>query len=153
MHDRKNHKGPHSTTHTHEITDNAGDSVLIVVLKRMEEIENENKTLKEQMREQQERVEKIRGAPKLLPKRDVGRFVEQPYSEEAAPHAILKTFNMAPYLRSNDGTTDPKDHVTYYVTVVKGNDLTKEQVSSILMKIFGKTLTRGDDNNKVGNPN
>lgn len=47
------------------------------------------------------------------------------------------------YLRIYDEMTDPEDHVTYYVTVVKGNDLTKEQVSSILVKKFGKTLTWG----------
>ncbi|XP_075087774.1 uncharacterized protein LOC142169768 [Nicotiana tabacum] len=39
--------------------------------------------------------------------------------------------------------TDRKDHVTHYVTAVKGNDLAKEQVSSILLKTFGETLTRG----------
>ncbi|XP_070047279.1 uncharacterized protein [Nicotiana tomentosiformis] len=50
---------------------------------------------------------------------------------------------MPPYLRIYDGTTDPEDHVTHYVTAVKGNDLAKEQVSSILLKKFGETLTGG----------
>ncbi|XP_070050971.1 uncharacterized protein [Nicotiana tomentosiformis] len=109
----------------------------------MEEMENENKILRDQMREHQERVDKIPGAPKLLPKRDVGRFVEQPYSNEAALHAIPKTFKMSPYLKIYDGTTDHEDHVTHYVTAVKGNDLAKEQVSSILLKKFGETLTGG----------
>ncbi|XP_075099045.1 uncharacterized protein LOC142175934 [Nicotiana tabacum] len=112
----------------------AGDNVLAAVLKRMEEMENENKSLKEQMKEHQERVDKIPGAPKLLPKRDAGRFVEQPYREEAAPHAIPKIFKMPPYLRIYDGMTDPEDHVTHYITAVKDNDLNKEQVSSILLK-------------------
>ncbi|XP_019248364.1 PREDICTED: uncharacterized protein LOC109227622 [Nicotiana attenuata] len=48
---------------------------------------------------------------------------------------------MPPYLKMYDGTTDPEDHVTHYVTAVKGNDLEKEQVSSILLKKFGETLT------------
>ncbi|XP_019232890.1 PREDICTED: uncharacterized protein LOC109213535 [Nicotiana attenuata] len=109
----------------------------------MEEIENENKMLRDQMKEHQERVDKIPGAPQLLPKRDAGRFVEQSYSEEAAPHAIPKTFKMPPYLKIYDGTMDPEDHVTHYVTAVKGNDLAKEQVSSILLKKFGETLTGG----------
>ncbi|XP_075076302.1 uncharacterized protein LOC142162969 [Nicotiana tabacum] len=39
--------------------------------------------------------------------------------------------------------TDLEDHVNYYVTAVKGNDLAKEQVSSILLKMFGETLTGG----------
>ncbi|XP_070035919.1 uncharacterized protein [Nicotiana tomentosiformis] len=109
----------------------------------MEEMENENKMLRDQMREHQERVDKIPGALKLLPKRDAGRFVEQPYSDEVAPHAIPKTFKMPPYLKIYDGTTDPEDHVTHYVIAAKGNDLAKEQISSILLKKFGETLTRG----------
>ncbi|XP_070050489.1 uncharacterized protein [Nicotiana tomentosiformis] len=50
---------------------------------------------------------------------------------------------MPPYLEIYDSTTDPEDHVTRYVTAVKGNDLSKEQVSSILLKTFGETLTGG----------
>ncbi|XP_075074462.1 uncharacterized protein LOC142162059 [Nicotiana tabacum] len=38
-------------------------------------------------------------------------------------------------------TTDPEDHLIYYVTAVKGNNLSKEQVSSVLLKKFGETLT------------
>nr|XP_016455218.1 PREDICTED: uncharacterized protein LOC107779327 [Nicotiana tabacum] len=79
----------------------------------------------------------------MLSKRDTGRFVEQTYSDDAAAHAIPKTFKIPPYLRIYDGTTDPKDHVTHYDTAVKGNDLTKEQVSSILLKQFGETLMGG----------
>lgn len=76
MHVRRNHKGP-ITQHrngfnpgnTHMITDNAGDSVLVFVLKRMEEIENENKELKEQTREQQEWLEKILRRPQIAAKK------------------------------------------------------------------------------------
>lgn len=42
-----------------------------------------------------------------------------------------------------DETTDSEDHLIYYVTVVKGNDLSKEHVPSVLLKKFGKTLTGG----------
>ncbi|XP_019248828.1 PREDICTED: uncharacterized protein LOC109228107 [Nicotiana attenuata] len=110
----------------------------------MEDKENKNKALCDQMKEHQERVDMIPGAPKLLPKRDVGRFVEQPYSEEADPHAIPKTFKMPLYLKIYDGTTDPEDHIIHYATAVKGNDLSKEQVPLVLLKKFGKTLTGGD---------
>nr|XP_016481510.1 PREDICTED: uncharacterized protein LOC107802507 [Nicotiana tabacum] len=106
-------------------------------------MENENKTLRDQMKEHQERVDKIPGTPMLLPKRDVGRFVEQPYSEGATPYPIPKTFKMPPYLKIYDGTTDPEDHLIHYVTAVKGNDLSKEHVPSVLLKKFGKTLTGG----------
>ncbi|XP_019260660.1 PREDICTED: uncharacterized protein LOC109238631 [Nicotiana attenuata] len=50
---------------------------------------------------------------------------------------------MPPYLKIYDGAMDPEDHVTHYVTAVKGNDLAKEQVSSILLKKFRETLTGG----------
>ncbi|XP_016483782.1 uncharacterized protein LOC107804411 [Nicotiana tabacum] len=109
----------------------------------MEEMENENKALRDQMEKHQERVDKIPGAPKLLPKCGVGRFIEQPYSEEATSYAIPKTFKMSPYLKIYDGTTDPKDHIIHYVTSVKGNDLSKEQVPSVLLKKVGETLTGG----------
>ncbi|XP_070013902.1 uncharacterized protein [Nicotiana sylvestris] len=130
------------TGNTHNVI-NAGNDALATILKKMKEMEKENKTLRDQMKEHQERVDKIPGAPKLLPKCDVIRFVEQPYIEGAAPHSILKTFKMPPYLKIYDGTTDPEDHLIYYVTVVKGNDLSKEHVSLVLLKKFDETLTGG----------
>ncbi|XP_019260881.1 PREDICTED: uncharacterized protein LOC109238855 [Nicotiana attenuata] len=54
---------------------------------------------------------------------------EGPYNDETAPHAIPKTFKMPPYLKIYDGTTDPEDHVTHYVTAVNGNDTAKEQMT------------------------
>lgn len=39
--------------------------------------------------------------------------------------------------------TDTEDHMTYYVIAVKGNDLAKEQMSSILLKKFGETHMGG----------
>nr|XP_016462445.1 PREDICTED: uncharacterized protein LOC107785618 [Nicotiana tabacum] len=50
---------------------------------------------------------------------------------------------MSSYLKIYNSTTDLEDHVTHYVTVVKGDDLAKEQISSILLKKFGETLTGG----------
>nr|XP_016513557.1 PREDICTED: uncharacterized protein LOC107830499 [Nicotiana tabacum] len=82
------------------------------------------------MKEHQERVNKIPGAPKLLPKRDMGRFVEQLYSEGAAPHFIPKTFKMLLYLKIYDGTTDPEDHLIHYVTAVKEIVYTLEKLGT-----------------------
>ncbi|XP_018623430.1 uncharacterized protein [Nicotiana tomentosiformis] len=132
---------PSTTCITHNVIDIAGENALAAIPKRMEEMKNENKALRDQMKEHQEQVDKILGAPKLLLKRDAGRFVEQSYSDDVAPHAISKTFKMPPYLSIYDGTIDPEDNVTHYVIAVKDNDLAKEQVSSILLKIFGETLT------------
>nr|XP_016486132.1 PREDICTED: uncharacterized protein LOC107806488 [Nicotiana tabacum] len=119
------------------------NDTLTAILKKMEEMENENRSLCDQMKEHQERVDKIPGAPKLLPKRDMGKFIEQPYTEEAVPYHIPKTFKMPLYLRVYDGTSDPEDHLIHYVTAVKGNDLSKEQVPSVLLKKFSETLTGG----------
>nr|XP_016507902.1 PREDICTED: uncharacterized protein LOC107825544 [Nicotiana tabacum] len=47
------------------------------------------------------------------------------------------------YLKIYDNTTDLEDHIIHYVTTVKGNDLSKEQVPSVLLKKFGETLTGG----------
>ncbi|XP_070019927.1 uncharacterized protein [Nicotiana sylvestris] len=130
------------TGNTHTVVD-AGNDALAVILKKMEEMENENKVLHDQMSEHQERVDKIPGAPALLPKQDVSRFLEQPYNEEASPHVIPKTFKMPSYLKIYNGTTNPEYHIIHYVTIVKGNDLLKEQVPLVLLKKFGKTLTGG----------
>ncbi|XP_070030124.1 uncharacterized protein [Nicotiana sylvestris] len=130
------------TGNTHTVVD-AGNYALAAILRKMKKMENENKALRNQMREHQERVDKIPGAPKFLPKWDVGRFMEQPYNKEAAPHSIPKTFKMPPYLKICDITTDPEDHIIHYVTVVKRNDLLKEQVPSVLLKKFSETLTGG----------
>ncbi|XP_019248092.1 PREDICTED: acyl-coenzyme A thioesterase 13-like isoform X2 [Nicotiana attenuata] len=45
-----------------------------------------------------------------------------------------------------DGTTDPRDHVTAFTTGVKGNDLTKQEIESVLVKKFGETLTKRSSN-------
>ncbi|XP_070019422.1 uncharacterized protein [Nicotiana sylvestris] len=47
------------------------------------------------------------------------------------------------YLKIYDVTTDPEDHIIHYVTATKGNDLSKEQVPSVLLKKFGETLIGG----------
>nr|XP_009800550.1 PREDICTED: uncharacterized protein LOC104246438 [Nicotiana sylvestris] len=59
------------------------------------------------------------------------------------PACHTQTFKIPPYLKIYYGTTDPEYHIIHYVTTVKGNNLSKEQVPSVLLKKFGKTLTGG----------
>ncbi|XP_070046302.1 uncharacterized protein [Nicotiana tomentosiformis] len=42
-----------------------------------------------------------------------------------------------------DGTTDPRDYITAFTTGVKGNNLTKQEIESVLVKRFGETLMKG----------
>lgn len=60
---------------------------------------------------------------------------------ERGPLPIPKKFKM--HIPKYDGTTDPLDHVTAFTTGVKGNDLTKQEFESVLVKTFGETLTKG----------
>ncbi|XP_070004961.1 uncharacterized protein [Nicotiana sylvestris] len=48
-----------------------------------------------------------------------------------------------PDIPKYDGTTDPRDHVTTFTTGAKGNDLTKQEIESVLVKQFGEMFTKG----------
>ncbi|XP_033514103.1 uncharacterized protein [Nicotiana tomentosiformis] len=58
------------------------------------------------------------------------------------PELIPKRFKM-PDIPKYDGTSDPHEHITTYTTTVKGNDLAQHEIKSVLLKKFGKTLTKG----------
>ncbi|XP_070019869.1 uncharacterized protein [Nicotiana sylvestris] len=70
------------------------------------------------------------------------KYSQQPWKPSVAPLPIPKKFKM-PDIPKYDGTTDPRDHITTFTTGVKGNDLTKQEIESVLVKKFGETLTKG----------
>lgn len=70
------------------------------------------------------------------------KYSQQPWKPSATPFPIPKKFKM-PDIPKYDGTTDPRDHVTAFTTGVKGNNLTKQEIESVLVKKFGETLTKG----------
>ncbi|XP_070028709.1 uncharacterized protein [Nicotiana sylvestris] len=72
----------------------------------------------------------------------MGKYSKQPWKPSAAPLPILKKFKM-PHIPKYDGTTDPRDYVTPFTTGVKGNDLTKQEIESVLVKKFRETLMKG----------
>ncbi|XP_070024856.1 uncharacterized protein [Nicotiana sylvestris] len=88
-------------------------------------------------------MDQILGAPPILKGVDSRKFVEWPFSEEAAPKPIPKKFRM-PELPKYSGTTDPNEHVTTYTCAVKGNDIKNYEIESVLLKKFRETLSKGD---------
>ncbi|XP_070026198.1 uncharacterized protein [Nicotiana sylvestris] len=99
-------------------------------------------TLQKQLKEQSERIEQISGVPPIIKGVDMDRYSQQPWKPSAAPLPIPKKFKMSD-IPKYDGTTNPRDHVTAFTTGVKGNDLTKQEIESVLVKKFGETLTKG----------
>ncbi|XP_070026640.1 uncharacterized protein [Nicotiana sylvestris] len=72
---------------------------------------------------------------------DMDKYSQQSWKPSAAPLPISKKFKM-PDIPKYDGTTDPRDHVVAFTTSVKGNDLTKQEIESVLVKKFGEILTK-----------
>lgn len=53
---------------------------------------------------------------------------------QEVPHADIPKYN---------GTTNPNEHVTSYICGIKVNDLNDDEIESVLLKEFGKTLSKG----------
>ncbi|XP_070010896.1 uncharacterized protein [Nicotiana sylvestris] len=66
-------------------------------------------------------------------------YSQQPWKPSVAPLPIPKKFKM-PDIPKYDGTTDPRDHITTFTIGVKGNDLTKQDIESVLVKKFGSSV-------------
>ncbi|XP_009769347.2 uncharacterized protein [Nicotiana sylvestris] len=48
-----------------------------------------------------------------------------------------------PEIPKYNGTTDPNEHVASYMCAIKGNNLEDDEIESVLLKKFGKTLSKG----------
>nr|XP_009591158.1 uncharacterized protein LOC104088220 [Nicotiana tomentosiformis] len=99
-------------------------------------------TLQKQVKEQNDRIEQIPGVPHVIKGVHFDKYSQQLWKPSAAPLPILKKFKM-PDIPKYDEMTDPRDHVTEFTTRVKGNDLTKQDIESVLVKKFGEILTKG----------
>ncbi|XP_070052012.1 uncharacterized protein [Nicotiana tomentosiformis] len=87
------------------------------------------------------RVDQIPGASPILKGLDSKKFVQKPFPPSAAPKPIPKKFRM-PEIAKYNGPTDPNEHVTSYTCTIKGNDLGDDEIESVLLKKFGKTLSK-----------
>lgn len=65
------------------------------------------------------------------------------WKPSAAPLPIPKKFKMSD-IPKYYGSWDPRDHIMTYTNRIKRNDLTKDEVGSVLFKKFGDTLIKGD---------
>ncbi|XP_070057151.1 uncharacterized protein [Nicotiana tomentosiformis] len=73
---------------------------------------------------------------------DSRKYTQLSFKPSATPELIPKRFKMTD-IPKYDGTSDPQEHITTYTTTVKGNDLAQHEIESILLKKFGKILTKG----------
>ncbi|XP_070005555.1 uncharacterized protein [Nicotiana sylvestris] len=73
---------------------------------------------------------------------DSKKFIQRPFPEETSPKPIPKKFRM-PELPKYNGTSDPNEHVTPYTCTVRGNDVKGDEIEYVLLKKFGKTLSKG----------
>ncbi|XP_070004470.1 uncharacterized protein [Nicotiana sylvestris] len=107
-----------------------------------EPLVNHKRENQRQLKEQNDRIEQIPGVPPVIKGVDMDKYSQQPWNPSVSLLPIPKKFKMHD-VPKYDGTTDPRNHVTTFTTNVKGNDLTKQEIESVLVKKFGETLTKG----------
>lgn len=82
-------------------------------------------TLKNQLKEKNERIEKISGISPVIKGVDMETYLQQSWKLSVAPLPILKKLKISGIPKYNE-TLNPRDHVTTFSTGVKGYDLTKQ---------------------------
>ncbi|XP_070050692.1 uncharacterized protein [Nicotiana tomentosiformis] len=109
-------------------------------------LNNDNDLFKKElllfMEEVNARMNQIPGALPILKDPNSKKYIHLPYKLSAAPKLIPKHFKM-PEVPKYDGTSDPYEHITTYITAVKGNNLAPHDIESVLLKKFGETLRKG----------
>ncbi|XP_070055439.1 uncharacterized protein [Nicotiana tomentosiformis] len=95
-----------------------------------------------QLKEHNDHIEQILNVPPVIKGVDNDKYSQQPWKPSAGPLPIPKKFKI-PDIPKYDRTTDPQDHVIAFTIGVKDNDLTKQEIESVLVKTIGKTLTKG----------
>lgn len=71
----------------------------------------------------------------------MNKYLQQLSKPSTAPIPISMKFKML-NIPIYNGTWDPRDHIMVYTTRIKRNNLTKEEIGSVLVKISGETLKR-----------
>nr|XP_009761108.1 PREDICTED: uncharacterized protein LOC104213323 [Nicotiana sylvestris] len=88
------------------------------------------------------RVDRISGEPPVLKGLDAKKFEQNSFPQSAAPKPIPKKFSM-PDIPKYNGMSDPNEHIISYTCRIKGNDLTDDEIEPVLLKTFGKSLSKG----------
>ncbi|XP_070016034.1 uncharacterized protein [Nicotiana sylvestris] len=110
--------------------------------KRIESGEKKIKENDKKVETYNSRVDQISGTPSVLKGLDAKKFIQKSFPQSAAPMPISKKFCM-PDIPKYNGTTDPNKHITSYTCGIKRNDLNVDEIESALLKMFGKTLSKG----------
>nr|XP_016440513.1 PREDICTED: uncharacterized protein LOC107766247 [Nicotiana tabacum] len=87
-------------------------------------------------------VDQISGAPPVLKGLDAKKFIQKSFPLSAALMPIPEKFRMYDIPKYN-GTSDPNEHITSYTCRIKENDLNDGEIESVLLKLFGETLSDG----------
>ncbi|XP_070013566.1 uncharacterized protein [Nicotiana sylvestris] len=116
--------------------------MLEVLTKRNESGEKKIEDNDKKVKKFDSRVDQILGELPILKGLDSKKFVQRPFPQSAAPKPIPKKLHM-PDIPKYNVTTDPNKHITSYMCGIKKNDLEDDDIESILLKEFGKTLSKG----------
>lgn len=73
---------------------------------------------------------------------DSKSYAKVSYTDTAATRPIPKRFKM-PDIPKYDGNLDPQEHLFFFTTAINGNDLTKNEAESVMVKKFEETLSGG----------
>ncbi|MCD7448765.1 hypothetical protein HAX54_045979 [Datura stramonium] len=84
----------------------------------------------------------IPGVPPVLKGLDSQSDSQLAYQANTTSKPILKRFKISD-IPKYDGMTNLHEHIIAFTIIFKGNDLTKDEVESVLVEKFGETLSVG----------
>lgn len=117
---------------------NLSDPFKIEFMRFMREM---NEHMEQNAKEFHARMDQITGAPPVLKGLDSKKYTKLLFKPSATLELIPKRFKMSD-IPKYDRNSNPSEHITTYTTAVKGNDLVQHEIESVLLKMFGETLTK-----------
>ncbi|XP_060200435.1 uncharacterized protein LOC132628685 [Lycium barbarum] len=106
-----------------------------VVMKLLQDLSSRMEQNEKKLNIFNSQVDQIPGVPQILKGPDSKKYVQLPFPPSAAPKLIPKRFKMTD-LSKYDETMDPQEHVTEYTCAIKGNDMQRDEIESVMLKTF-----------------